>query len=247
MIIGFYNGVTGMIAHQEQMNVVAHNIANVNTIGFKAGRSSFADLMYTQMNTKVDGENLVGHGVKHQETDLLFGEASVTQTDYALDFAITGEGFFAVDHNGTTEYTRNGCFTLSANGNTNYLVTSDGSYVLDSGGRRIRVPRVEGSSNVPDTTEILDKLGIYTFTNPYGLEPVENVRFVPTDNSGEAVALKSNNNPTNIKALQGFTEMSGVELSSEMVNMISAQRGFQFNTKVVQTADAMDEMINNLR
>lgn len=245
-MIAFFNGFTGMMAHQEQMNVVSHNIANVNTVGFKAGRSSFSDLMYTQMNTKVDGENLVGHGVKHQDTDLLFGESSVTQTDYPLDFAIKGQGLFAVDHNGTIEYTRNGSFALSPNGKTNYLVTNDGSFVLDTRGRPIKVPNKKGT-NTPDTDSILENLGIYTFSNPYGLKPAEGSRFLPTEKSGEAVAVKKNNNKTGIAAMQGFVEMSGVELAAEMVNMISAQRGFQFNTRVVQTADAMDEMINNLR
>lgn len=246
-MIAFYNGVTGMMAHQEQMNVVSHNIANVNTTGFKGARSSFADLIYTQMNTKVDGENLVGHGVKHQNADLLYNQSGVNPTDYPLDFAIDGDAFFAVDNGGTIEYTRNGAFKLSPVGKTTYLVTNDGAFVLDASGKKITLPLKTGT-NTPDAEGLSEKIGLYTFTNPYGLKSMEGSRFLPTDISGKAQAIRQNTKTTDAPAvLQGFLEFSGVDLGSEMVHMIAAQRGFQFNSRVVQTADTLDETINNLR
>lgn len=259
MLIAFYNGVSGMRAYQEQINVVGHNISNVNTVGYKPSRSSFSDLLYTQMNTNVEGENLVGHGVKHQDTDLMYGESGLDQTLNKLDFAIAGDGFFAVRNSkGETEYTRAGTFAISQEGKTGYLVTSNGDYVLDKTGKQIKIPLMSArkdltdeekkalaSSNTLDLDALPGLLGVYTFDNPYGLETVDGARFRETATSGTATALKGNTTQDRVR--QGMVEFSGVELSNEMVKMIEAQRAFQFNAKVVQTADAMEDTVNNLR
>lgn len=259
MLIAFYNGVSGMMAYQEEMNVVGHNISNVNTVGYKPSRSSFTDLMYTQMNTKVEGENLVGHGVKHQDTDLLMGLGSVDQTNNSLDFAITKDGFFAVrTAKGDIEYTRNGAFSMSVEGNTRYLVTADGSYVLDSTGKQIKIPLMKdrkdldeetkkalAKSTDPDYEAVKELLGVYKFDNPFGLETEEGSRFSETALSGKATVLT--NTEANRIVQQGMLEYSGVDLGTEMVKMIEAQRAFQFNAKVIQTADTMEDTVNNLR
>lgn len=259
MQTAFYNGLSGMVAYQEQLNVVGHNIANVNNVGFKPSRSSFTDLMYTQMNTQVKGENLVGHGVKHQGTDLIIRQSGFDNTENRLDFALTEkEGFFAIQNpDGTTEYTRDGTFALSREGNVVFLVASDGSYVLDKGGQKIQVPLMRdrtdltqeektalADSNELDYDRLPELLGVYEFSNPFGLEPAEGNRFRVTPISGEAEAVEQD---TRNYVRQGMLEFSGVELANEMVKMIEAQRAFQLNSRVVRTADTMEEAVNSLR
>lgn len=259
MQIAFYNGITGMVAYQEQLNVVGHNIANVNNVGFKASRSSFTDLMYTQMNTHVEGENLVGHGVRHQGTDLIMRESGFNNTENLLDFAIAEkEGFFAIQNpDGTMDYTRDGTFALSREGNAVFLVASDGSYVLDKGGQKIQIPLLRDRADLTDQDRanlaesdeldyerLPELVGIYKFSNPYGLEQVEGNRFRQTDISGKAEAVDGE---TRGFVKQGMLEFSGVELANEMVGMIQAQRAFQLNSRVVRTADVMEEAVNSLR
>lgn len=259
MQIAFYNGVSGMVAYQEQLNVTGHNLANVNNVGYKPSRSSFTNLVYTQMNTHVEGENLVGHGVKHQDTDLIMRQSGFDNTMHQLDFALTDKDcFFAVENpDGTTEYTRDGTFALSVEGNATYLVASDGSYVLDESGQKIQVPLLKDNADLTDEerealadSEELDYnalpelIGVYEFKNPYGLETYEGNRFRVTPISGEAEAYEGE---TRDLVKQGFLEFSGVDLANEMVKLIEAQRAFQLNGRVVRTSDSMEEEINTLR
>lgn len=248
MNISFYNGVSGLVAYQQGMDVISHNIANVNTIGFKGSRTAFDDLLYTQMAINEEGQNLTGHGVKALSTDLINRQGMLLQTQNPLDFALVGDGFFAVEGlNGETEYTRNGAFDISVQGKRGYLVTGDGRYVLSSNGRRIALDRVSGSE-LFDTSGIGEELGIFTFPNPYGLEPVSSSSFRPTDISGEAerVRRRGREEPP-YRIISGALEQSSVDLADEMTNMIVTQRAFQFSAKMVQTADEVEEIVNNLR
>lgn len=259
MQIAFYNGISGMVAYQEQLNVVGHNIANVNNVGYKPSRSSFTDLIYTQMNTHVEGENLVGHGVRHQDTDLIIRQSGLDNTENMLDFAIIEEySFFAIQNpDGTTEYTKDGTFALSREGNAVFLVASDGSYVMDKSGAKIQVPYLRDRADLTaeektaladsdelDYERLPEMLGVYKFKNPYGLEPYAGNRFRVTDKSGPAEEVEGE---TRDLIKQGFLEFSAVDLGNEMVKMIEAQRAFQLNSRVVRTADIMEEAVNNLR
>ena len=245
-MIAFYNGASGMIAYQESLNVVSHNVANVNTVGFKSARSSFNDLLYTRMNTKVEGENLTGHGIKHQDTDLIFHQSPLQQTMNPLDFAIADDyGLFALrSPDGQVSYTRNGAFAIGMNGNTMYLVSADdGSYVLDSRGANIQIPVQPNTGNVPNLEGLAQKIGVYTFSNPYGLESQAGSRFTPSEISGAAIAMS--NSAGVIR--EGMLEASGSDLTQEMTRMIEAQRAFQMSAKVIQTADELENVVNNLR
>lgn len=247
MNIAFYTGVSGMIAFQKDMDTTAHNIANSKTAGYKAGRSSFSDLMYTEITNRKDVPDLQGHGVKNQAVDLILSQAGLNRTDQPLDFAIVGDGFFAVDRGGDEpEYTRNGAFSVSAEGRKGYLVTSDGGYVLDARGRRITLSQLEGSAGY-DISEVANSLGIYTFPNAHGLARADGSSFTATATSGEAKALNRTTNAGGYDLISGALEFSSVELGDEMINMIEAQRAFQMNSKIVKTADEIEEMINNLR
>lgn len=259
MQIAFYTGVSGMMAYQEQLNVVGHNIANVNNVGFKPQRSSFTDLMYTQMNTKVEGENLVGHGVKHQGPDLMMGQSGFDNTANPIDFAIAeSESFFGLQNSdGSISYTRDGTFALSREGNGVFLVASDGSYVIDKSGQKIQVPFMRDRTDLTEDEKkayansdtlyydiLPEMIGVYQFSNPYGLKPVEGNRFAETDISGKATVFEGQ---TRDLVKQGMLEFSGVDLANEMTKMIEAQRAFQFSSRVVRTSDAMEETINSLR
>ena len=273
MGIAFYTGISGMEGYQKKLDVVAHNIANVNTYGYKTRRASFSDLLYTKMNvhsnyglTVTEKEqqdalgnqvtptepgvtdmayDMVGHGSRVSSVDLLYGQAGLDATGYPLDFAILGEGFFAVDNGGSVEYTRNGAFELQIQGKTAYLVTQDGSYVLDNKGKQIKLKVDE--NGMPDMEGLSDKLGVYFFSNPYGLTPADSSRYLASTNSGTPTAARGRANEPEYEIKQYALEVSSVDLSDEMVEMIQAQRAFQLNSRVVQTADQIDEIINNLR
>lgn len=246
MIISFYTGVSGMVSFQKGMDVLAHNMANVNTTGYKTSKAAFADLLYSRMDTNGQQEHLVGHGVKVLGTDLIFEQGKPMSTGNVLDFALIGDGFFAVDRGGENpEYTRNGAFTISVEGNKGFLATQDGGYVLDAKGKRIELDKKEGSERF-EFENISQKLGIYTFPNPYGLQPANGGSFLETVISGEAKAF-SGNGEEPYTLIQFALESSSVDLSQQMADVITTQRAFQFNAKIVQTADQIEEIVNSLR
>ena len=270
MIRGFYSARLGINAQQEHLNVIANNMANLNTVGFKGSRVSFADLMYQNLNRNT-AENavMVGHGVKINKTDLSMEQGALEPTGYHLDYAITQEGqFFAVrDAAGDISYTRAGNFILSADDSGNYyLADSRGNRILDPDGEDIEVEFEEIENKVPvkdsdgnivkdadgnivyntfygEGAPIVtkDMVGVFSFRNSYGLNQVGANMFVATDVSGEATVVEQPN------IMAGFLEGSAVEVSNEMVKMIEASRAFSFNSRMVQVADEVEQTINNLR
>lgn len=248
MNTAFYTGVSGMIAFQQQMDVTAHNIANSTTVGYKVGRSAFSDLMYTAMDVRTPGDKVTGHGVKNFGTDVIMSQSGLKMTGQALDFAIVGEGFFALDDGSDVrKYTRNGAFTISAEGKKGYLVSAtDGSYVLDNRGRRVEL-EATGDGATFSAEGLIEKLGVYNFPNPYGLTRANGSSFTESEKSGSAKSAANNkdNQPYEIKG--GTLEFSATNLGDEMITVIQAQRAFQMNSKIVQTADELEDMINNLR
>lgn len=270
MNIAFCNGVSGIITYQQDLDVLAHNMSNVNTNGYKATRTAFEDLLYTEMDTNGELKHLTGHGVRSRSVDLLMDQGSPRQTSRALDFAIMGEGFFAVERNGRLEYTRNGTMAISIEESSTskrkssktsvpdgYLVSSDGGYILDSKGKRIKLER-DKETNQFITDGLADKLGVYLFSNPYGLAQTSQSSFLETEISGEPYVIaepeKANQKKKDEEAvekpytvLQMAVESSNVNLADQMVGMIVTQRAYQMNAKMVQTADQLEEIINNLR
>lgn len=239
MNIAFYNGASGLVAHQSALEQVANNIANVNTTGYKPTRAEFDDLLYTQMYTN-EVKPLTGHGVKMSSADLIYGQGPIQQTYRALDFALMTDGFFAVqDLDGETVYTRNGAFDLSIEGRNAYLVDDQGRYVLDSRGRPITVDKL--SDDTYDYSGLTDKIGVFVFDNPYGLESINNTSFRESDNSGTARVAQE------YLIREQALENSGVHLADEMTSLIVTQRAYQLSARVVQTSDEMEEIINNLR
>lgn len=248
MNIAFYTGASGLRAYQHDIDIIANNVANINTYGYKSDKSSFNSLIKSTMDinqnlTLNEGERvLTGHGVKISSQDLLYNQGHLHNTGYALDFAIAGDGLFAINRDGRIEYTRNGAFDISVEQDGNYLVSSDGGYVLDSNQQRITV-QYNTETNEIDNAVIADRLGVFTFDNPYGLQKINKTSFLPTDISGEPRLAPEADNKIYTTSL----ERSNTNIAEEMADLILSQKAYQFSARVVTTADELEQIVNNLR
>lgn len=248
MNIAFYVGRSGIMAHSNSLNISAQNVTNVNSIGYKATTADFRELVYNEMDQNINKELaeekkiLNGHGVKIQNDSLQFSQGTLSTTEYDLDFAIaSGNSLFAVDRNGEIQYTRNGAFDASVEDDGVYLVTSDGAYVLDRQEQRIRIPQDEnGQLDIDGLHEII---GVFSFDNPFGLQRVDGQSFVTTDTSGEARIATDEE----YELIQGAVERSNTNLAKEMSDIIVTQKAYAFSSKVVQVADEIEDIVNNLR
>lgn len=249
MNIAFYSAATGMIAQQDGMNVIANNIANVNTVGYKALRPSFADCIYTEQRA-TEPEWDTGHGQYLNKTDFMWDIGGFTGSDQPLDYALPNDGFFMVrDYNGRDYLTRDGAFQITNVGDHWELVNANGDFVLDYDGNHITVPfkveideeGVETVSNEIDYNELTENIGVFTVPNNWGLAQDDSNHFLVTERSGDPVPDRE------ADKLEYYLERSSVDLAQEMVNMIVSQRGYQINAKIVQTADEMQQIANNLR
>jgi flagellar basal body rod protein FlgG len=233
MIRGFYTAASSLVAQQNNLDIIANNVANANTVGFKPQHAAFSSLLHQQINGGAANPISAGHGVRIEKTSTDLTQGHLLDTQMPYDFAILGEGFFAVEGQkaGSISYTRDGGFKVTMDGKKAYLTDSEGNFVLDSAKKRIEIGEKFNSSQI----------GVFKFANPYGLEFTSGNKFSPTDASGSAEVIK---NPV-VKA--GYLENSAVEISLEMVKMIEASKGFSFGSRVVQTADEMEKTINQLR
>lgn len=233
MIRGFYTATSGLISQQTNLNVIANNMANTNTIGFKPQHADFSSLIHEKINGGAANAISGGHGVKVEKTDIDFTQGGLNKTDMPYDYAIIGDGFFALENeeNGEISYTRDGSFQIIADGKKSYLGDGAGNYVLDSKEKKI---------GITDTYDYR-RIGVFEFQNLYGLSQAGGNRFNATELSGEAEAVKEP------EVKQGFLENSAVQVSIELVKMIEASKSFSFNSKIVQTADEMEKTINQLR
>lgn len=234
MIQSFYTAATGTIQVQKGMDVTSNNIANISTTGFQAQRGAFADLVYTGMHSAegTEAEAVTGHGTKLAKTDTIFASSALNNTSRPQDYALPqANQFFAIRNGDTIRYTRNGNFHLSVQGETDYLVASDGGYVLGANGQPIQV------ENEKDPAAV----GVFTFANCDGLLREAGTYFVETPLSGRASTVQ------NAEVRQGYLENSSVSLPDEMSSILETQRAFQFNSKIVQISDEIMQTVNGLR
>ncbi|MCX7930263.1 MAG: flagellar basal-body rod protein FlgG [Chlorobi bacterium] len=254
---------TGLSAQQRFVEIIANNLANVNTTGYKRVRPEFQDLLYETVRpmgtTTTSGvepvpDVQIGSGTELVATTRQFAQGTITETGNMLDIAINGEGFFQVLRpDNTIAYTRDGSFTVNRNGE---IVTSQG-YFLEP---RITVPddaisvhisrdgivtAVLNNGNPPDEREI-GRITIVRFINPAGLRPIGDNLFQATIASGIPFEEQPGTNNTG-ELIQGHLESSNVDLVQEMVNMIIAQRAYEINSKSVQTADSILGTAVNLK
>ncbi len=261
MIRALYSAGSGMTAQQMSIDNIANNLANANTTGFKARRTQFQDLMYQNFlqpgaaagsQTTVPSGLQLGLGTRPSANSIVFTQGSFTQTDNPLDMVIQGKGFFQIRRpTGETAFTRSG----------NSQLDKDGT-VVDSSGNplepQITIPAQSQSVTVaPDGTvsytqpgqsasQVAGQIQLANFTNAGGLNSIGNGLFMPTDASGDPVI----GNPGGQEGLgtlqQGYLESSNVSVVEEFINMISSQRAYEANTKVVKAADEMYQQVNNI-
>jgi flagellar basal-body rod protein FlgG len=260
MIRSLYTAATGMAAQQIEQDVIANNLANINTVGFKKSRANFQDLMYQVYSkagaTSNTGVQLpagieIGMGVKPVSVQKIFTQGDYQSTGNALDWAIEGEGFFQIDDgNGGTAYTRAGSFKINKDGN---ICNSEGLLLTPA----INVPQgavvvtVDKSGLVTTTDSAgnmtqIGQLQLATFINPAGLTSIGRNLYNKTDASGDA-SIGNPNTDGKGAITQYFLEISNVSVIDEMVKMIIGQRNYEINSKSIQTADSMLSIINNLK
>lgn len=261
MIKALNTAATGMKAQQSNMDVIANNISNVNTNGFKKSRAEFEDLLYQNVKEpgSKTGENSVtptgvqiGLGVKTSSVQKDFEMGSAKMTNNPLDLAIEGDGFFPIQTpDGQIAYTRDGSFRKDPQGritdkNGNLLMPE---ITIPQGTSSIEIsPKGEvqvtqGNSTQAQTVGQIDLVG---FINPAGLKAIGKNLYLPTSASGQPNQSSPGTGGLGAVA-QGQLEASNVNIVESMVDMISAQRSYETNSKVIQAADQMLQSVNNLR
>ena len=253
---------TGMAAQQTNVEVISNNIANMNTTGFKRSRAEFQDLLYqsekregtltSATGTVAPAGVDIGLGVQTAAVVRLNTQGSLTNTNNQLDMALDGKGYFVVNMpNGEQAYTRAGSFQLSPEGT---IVTVDG-YEVDPGmtvpenTRDIQI-NAEGMvmafvGNDMEPVE-LGQMTVATFVNETGLKPIGDSLFLAGSASGEA-QLTTAGQPGVGQIRQGYVEASNVNVIQEITTLISAQRAYEMNSKVVESADQMMQTATNIR
>lgn len=255
-------GATGMLAQQQNVEVISHNIANLNTTAFQRRRVEFQDLLYqnsrrvgiqtSDAGTVAPSGIQFGLGVETAAVYRISQQGSLTSTENPLDLAVSGEGYFQIQlPNGQTAYTRAGAFQIDNQGN---IVTADGYQLTPN----IQVPQNAISISVNSSGQVLatvdgvvepqnvGQLSLATFANESGLEAIGDNLFLLSPSSGAAIA----GNPGAAgfgQIRQGFLETSNVNAVEEITQLITAQRAYELNSKVIETADQMLQSASNIR
>jgi flagellar basal-body rod protein FlgG len=261
MLRSLFTAATGMEAQQLRMDVISNNLANANTTGFKKVRAEFEDLLSETIRGAGAPDPRggtppaplqVGLGVRTGSTTRTFSQGDMLTTNNPLDVAIEGEGFFRVQRaSGEPAYTRAGNFRVDATGR---LVTQRGE-IVEPG---ITIPPETNSIAIEADGTVLAKVSgreepmelgqieLATFPNPGGLHAIGGNLFEQSAASGEAIQARPGESGTGMLS-QGYLEGANVKAVEEMIDMISTQRAFEMNSKVIQSADQMLQRLTNLR
>ena len=259
MLRGLWTAATGMSCQQTNIDVIANNLANVNTSGFKKSRINFQDLMYQNMRTAgastASGGQLpvgiqVGMGAKVVAVEKIFLQGDFAHTKNPMDLAIEGKGFFKLLNNSREVFTRSGAFKLDKDGN---ICDSHGnrlqpefaipaktvSITVDSGGKL-----VASGSDGKELGSV--QLQLFDFPNPGGLQSIGQNLLIPSESSGDPVQGNPGTDEFGTIS-QGYLEMSNVDVVEEMIQMIIGQRAYEIGGKVIQAGDEMLQIVNNLK
>ncbi len=261
MIRALWTAASGMEAQQLNIDVIANNLANVNTTGFKRSRADFQDLLYQTLrqagassssSTIYPTGMQVGLGTRNAAIQKIFQQGEFQQTHNPMDFSIEGRGFFQIlQPNGETGYTRAGSFKQDEQGR---LVTSDGFPLVP----QITIPAdtmnmtvgSDGTVSVmqagQNTSTQVGQIQLVSFPNPSGLKSIGRNLYTETVSSGSPTTGTPGENGIGTLS-QGFLELSNVNISEELINMIVGQRAYEINSKAIQTADEMMQTANNTK
>jgi len=261
MIRSLWIAKTGLDAQQTQMDVIANNLANVSTTGFKRSRAVFEDLLYqtirqpgaqSSQQTQIPSGLQIGTGVRPIATERIHTQGNLQLTGNSLDVAIQGAGFFQIQMpDGTTAYTRDGSFQLDSQGR---LVTSSGyfvqqgSVIIPSTATGVTIAR-DGNITYTQagsaTANSAGQLQLSTFINPAGLQSMGENLYQETASSGTPNTVAPGTNGSGSLS-QSYVETSNVNVVEELVNMIQTQRAYEINSKAIQTSDQMLQKLTQL-
>lgn len=261
MIRALYSAASGMTAQQLNVDNIAHNLANANTVGFKARRAQFQDLLYQNLvqpgasagqQTVVPTGLQLGLGTRASSNEIVFSQGTFSGTDNPLDVVIQGKGFFQIRRSsGELAYTRAGSFHMDRDGN---LVTADGdplepAITIPQDAQNITIApdgTVSYSQSSQTAAQQAGQIQLANFPNPAGLNSIGRNLYTPTDASGDPTVGTPGGQEGLGSLMQGYVEQSNVSVVEEFINLIAAQRGYEANSKVVKAADEMYQQINNL-
>ncbi|WP_164215465.1 flagellar basal body rod protein FlgG [Virgibacillus sp. YIM 98842] len=262
MLRSMYAGISGMKGFQTKLDVIGNNIANVNTSGFKKGRVTFQDMM-SQTTSGAQGPTetrggtnpaQVGLGSQLGSIDNIHTQGFRQTTNNPLDLALEGDGMFVLQDEDTTYFTRAGNFYLD---DEDRIVNPDGHFLLGVDNQPIQIPSTARSFNIEEngTVNIVNEEGnpedvgqiaLASFSNPSGLEKAGSNLFLASQNAEYTGSVVPGTNGTG-SIVSGSLEMSNVDLSEEFTEMITAQRGFQANTRIITTSDEILQELVNLK
>lgn len=270
MMRSLWTAASGMMAQQTSVDTISNNLANVNTVGYKAETTEFKSLLYQNLQARTTSANgeykpvsaQVGLGARVASVTSHYTQGAMNASESTTDFAINGDGFFAVQNeNGDTVYTRNGNFYFSTATEGMMLCTADGYPVLSSDGQPIVLTdeynatkiNVDKDGNIlyPGEDGNLEhlgiKIGLFQFTNPSGLEKLGGNYLAETDASGIPLNEETDDIGKKSELRQKYLEASNVQVATEMVNLITAQRAYELCSKAITTTDTMMEQANALK
>lgn len=259
MIRALRTAATGMYAQELFVDTIANNLANVNTTGFKKSRIEFQDLLYQTLRAPgVAGaaevpEMQIGYGTRPVAIQKIFSQGNISATSNPLDLTIEGEGFFQIQRpeEGIIAYTRDGSFKMDADGR---LITADG-FLMEP---EVTFPRDTRSVNISNDGKVwamvygetepqeVGQIELARFVNPAGLENIGQNQYEESAASGTPI-LGTPSSQGFGDVIQGFLEVSNVEVVEEMVNMIVAQRAYEISARAIRVVEDMLSTANNLR
>lgn len=261
MFRSLFTAASGMQAQQFNLDTIANNLANASTAGFRRRRLQFQDLIYQNMvmpgtaatqQTTVAAGLQIGLGSRSSASEIIQLQGDLSQTGNPLDLTIEGQGFFQVTlPSGETAYTRSGTFHMDAQGN---VVTADGnplepSLTIPQGASSITIG-TDGTVSVTlagqQAAQQVGNIQLALFANPGGLNSVGKNLFLATTASGDPIVGTPGGSEGLGELQQGYLEQSNVSVVDEFIQMIVAQRSYEANSRVVQAADQMFQLVNNL-
>ena len=271
MVRALWTGASGMNAQQVSLDNIANNLANVNTTGYKKQTTEFSSLLYQKLQRKQYDNNgepkpvlaQVGTGVRVSALTSVYTQGIMQETGNAFDFCIEGDGLFRIQMpDGSESYTRNGAFQMAIDGDGVTLATAEGYPVLSSDGQIIHFGEEYNVKNLsidsyglfryPDeeTGAAMDlgiRIGLAQFNNPAGLDKLSDSYFLESANSGSPRYELEDTALVQSKIHSQYLEGSNVQTVDEIVNLITTQRAYEMNSKVITAADEMMQQANNLR